>query len=67
MVLCKPGTMKAYDHVECQVYVLTKEEGGRTKPFTPYMQSVIFSKTWDCTAQVLIPNKEMILPGEDSK
>jgi elongation factor Tu len=29
MIMCKPGTMKAYDHVEAQVYMLTKEEGGR--------------------------------------
>lgn len=65
--MCKPGTMKAYDHFESQVYVLTKEEGGRTKPFTSFIQMQMFSKTWDSATQVLVPDKEMVMPGEDSR
>jgi len=50
-----------------KVYVLTKEEGGRSKPFTAYIQLQMFSKTWDCAAQVTIPGKDMVMPGEDAK
>lgn len=67
MVMCKPGSVKAQDHVEAQVYILTKEEGGRTKAFTSYIQLQMFSRTWDIAAQIIIPDKEMVMPGEDSK
>ncbi|KAF6203558.1 hypothetical protein GE061_001890 [Apolygus lucorum] len=66
MVMCKPGSIKAEDHVKSQVYLLTKEEGGRNKPLVPYMQMQMFSRTWDCAVQVNIPAKEMVMPGEDS-
>jgi elongation factor Tu len=49
------------------VYVLTKEEGGRSKPFMSYHQMQIFSKTWDMSMRVTIPDKEMVMPGEDAK
>ncbi|MPC12661.1 Elongation factor Tu, mitochondrial [Portunus trituberculatus] len=67
MIMCKPGTMKAHDHVEGQVYVLTKEEGGRTKPFTSYLNMQVYSKTWRASAQIIIPDKEMVMPGEDAR
>jgi len=67
MVMCKPGSVTANDQVEAQVYILNKEEGGRIKPFTSFFQLQMFSRTWDCAAQVIIPDKEMIMPGEDSK
>lgn len=68
MVMCKPGSMKTHDHIECQVYILSKEEGGRQKPFTSFIQLQMFSKTWDCAAQVnLSDNKEMVMPGEDTR
>ena len=50
-----------------QVYILNKEEGGRAKPFTSYIQLQMFSKTWDVAAQIIIPDKEMVMPGEDAK
>lgn len=56
-----------YVHIVFQVYLLTKEEGGRTKAITPYMNLQMFSRTWDCAAQVLFPGKEMVMPGEDAK
>lgn len=65
--MCKPGSLKAYDHVEGQVYILTKEEGGRTKPFTSFLNMQVYSKTWRCSAQIVIPGKEMVMPGEDAK
>ncbi|GBP27986.1 Elongation factor Tu, mitochondrial [Eumeta japonica] len=67
MVMAKPGTAKAYDNIEAAVYILSKEEGGRSKPFTSYIQLQMFSMTWDCASQVLIPDKEMVMPGEDTK
>lgn len=67
MVLAKPGTVKSHDNVEGQVYVLTKEEGGRPKPFTSYIQMQLYSKTWDQTAQIVVSDKEMVMPGEDAK
>ncbi|XP_011305036.1 elongation factor Tu, mitochondrial [Fopius arisanus] len=66
MVMCKPGTVKANDHVEAQVYILSPEEGGRTKPIASFMQLQMFSKTWDCAAQISIPDKAMAMPGEDT-
>ncbi|KAG5673678.1 hypothetical protein PVAND_003704 [Polypedilum vanderplanki] len=66
MVMCKPGSCKAIDQVEAQVYILSKEEGGRTKPFTSFFQLQMFSRTWDCAAVCIIPGKEMCMPGEDT-
>ncbi|XP_003699350.1 elongation factor Tu, mitochondrial [Megachile rotundata] len=65
MVLCKPGSMKANDHLECQVYMLTVAEGGRKKPMSNYMQVQMFCKTWDVATQVHLTNKNIIMPGED--
>ncbi|XP_072381867.1 elongation factor Tu [Diabrotica undecimpunctata] len=67
MIMAKPGTVKGYDNVETQVYVLSKEEGGRSKPFTSFIQLQMFCRTWDCPVQVVVPDKEMVMPGEDSK
>jgi len=67
MVMCKPGSVKALDQVEAQVYILNKDEGGRTKPFMSFIQLQMFSRTWDCAVQVIIPDKEMVMPGEDTK
>lgn len=67
MIVCKPGSVKAQDHVESQMYILTKEEGGRNKPLVPYMQVQMFSRTWDCPTYIGIVGKEMVMPGEDAK
>jgi len=65
MVMCKPGSMKAYDHVEAQVYVLSKEEGGRKKPISDFIQLQMFCKTWDVAVQCNLVGKDMAMPGED--
>ncbi|KAA0203997.1 hypothetical protein HAZT_HAZT007791 [Hyalella azteca] len=67
MVMCKPGAVKAHDHVESQVYILTKEEGGIDKPIIPFQQVHVFSMTWDVAAQLTLPDKEMIMGGEDAR
>ncbi|OWR42951.1 elongation factor [Danaus plexippus plexippus] len=66
MVMAKPGTVKAHDSLEAAVYILSKDEGGRSKPFTSFIQLQMFSMTWDCAAQVTVPDKEMVMPGEDA-
>nr|XP_018907534.1 PREDICTED: uncharacterized protein LOC109037374 [Bemisia tabaci] len=65
MVICKPGTAEVNNHVEAQVYMLKKDEGGNNKPALPWQNVSIFSSTWDCTGQ-LHPSKEMVMPGEDA-
>ncbi|CAH0555018.1 unnamed protein product [Brassicogethes aeneus] len=67
MVMAKPGTVKSYDNIETQVYILSKEEGGKSKPLTSFIQLQMFCRTWDCAVQVVVPDKEMVMPGEDSK
>ncbi|XP_044754591.1 elongation factor Tu [Coccinella septempunctata] len=67
MVMAKPGTVKSHDNVETQVYILSKEEGGRARPITNYTQLQMFCRTWDTACQVLVPDKEMVMPGEDSR
>ena len=64
--MCKPGSMKAYDHLECQIYMLTTEEGGRTRPINNMMNGQMFSKTWDCQAQINLEGKDLVMPGEDT-
>jgi len=66
MIMCKPGSMKAYDHVEAQVYMLSKEEGGRKKPIANMIQLQMFCRTWDVAAQCTIVGKDLAMPGEDS-
>jgi len=66
MVLVKPGSVKMHDNIQAQVYVLSKEEGGRSRPFTSLVQMQMYSKTWDCPVQVTINGKDMVMPGEDT-
>ncbi|XP_015605052.1 elongation factor Tu, mitochondrial [Cephus cinctus] len=66
MIMCKPGSMKANDNIESQAYILSHAEGGRKKPLSNYMQLQMFSKTWDCATQVIIPGKDLAMPGEDA-
>ena len=50
-----------------QVYLLSKEEGGRQKPYTNAYQAQLFCKTWDAPAQMTLPSdKDMVMPGEDA-
>ncbi|CAI9714940.1 elongation factor Tu, mitochondrial-like [Octopus vulgaris] len=68
MCLCKPNTVNMHNKIEAQVYLLTKDEGGRSKPFTNYFQTQIFSRTWDCPSFMLLDQgKDMMMPGEDGK
>ncbi|KAG8176453.1 hypothetical protein JTE90_023100 [Oedothorax gibbosus] len=66
MMVAQPGTVKAHDFVDAQVYLMTKAEGGRKIPMVKHNRAVVFSKTWDCVAEIDMPGKEMIMPGEDA-
>jgi len=53
-------------HVAVKVYLLTKEEGGREKPFLNNFQTQVFCKTWDVPSFLQLPEgKDMLMPGED--
>ncbi|XP_066577992.1 elongation factor Tu, mitochondrial [Amia ocellicauda] len=67
MVMSKPGSIQPHQRVKAQVYVLSKEEGGRHKPFVSNFMPVMFSLTWDMACHISLPSdKEMVMPGEDT-
>ena len=55
MVLCQPGTVTPHSKFKAQVYVLTKEEGGRHTPFVTKYESQMFTRTADVTASMQLP------------
>ncbi|XP_005112685.1 elongation factor Tu, mitochondrial [Aplysia californica] len=63
----KPGTMKMHNRFEAQIYLLSKDEGGRNKPVTPFSQVITFCNTWNQPALLEIPDKDLLMPGEDGK
>ncbi|TYQ17661.1 UNVERIFIED_CONTAM: elongation factor Tu [Acetivibrio alkalicellulosi] len=64
-VLAKPGSIKPHTHFEAQVYVLTKEEGGRHTPFFNNYRPQFYFRTTDVTGVVELPQgTEMIMPGD---
>nr|AFX72992.1 Elongation factor Tu mitochondrial [Spirometra erinaceieuropaei] len=67
MVVCAPKSATMHNFVEAQIYMLSKKEGGRNKPFTNNFQLQIFSKSWDCPAFIILKEgQELIMPGEDA-
>ncbi|GAU79363.1 Translation elongation factor Tu [Fusibacter sp. 3D3] len=65
-VLAKPGTIKPHTKFEAQVYVLTKEEGGRHTPFFKGYRPQFFFRTTDVTGSVSLPDGvEMCMPGDN--
>ncbi len=65
-VLCKPGTIKPHTKFESQVYVLSKEEGGRHTPFFKGYKPQFYIRTTDVTGEIELPaGVEMVMPGDD--
>jgi elongation factor Tu len=65
-VLAKPGTVKPHTHFECEVYVLTKEEGGRHTPFFSGYKPQCYIRTTDVTGSIELPQGvEMVMPGDN--
>jgi len=66
MVLAKPGTIKPHTHFKAQVYVLSKEEGGRHKPFFPGYRPQFYFRTTDVTGTIKLPEGvDMVMPGDN--
>jgi elongation factor Tu len=66
-VLCKPGSITPHTDFEGQVYVLTKEEGGRHKPFFANYRPQFYFRTTDVTGSVTLPEgTEMCMPGDNT-
>ena len=64
-VLCKPGSVKPHTHFTSQVYVLTKDEGGRHTPFFNNYRPQFYFRTTDVTGQITLPaGTEMVMPGD---
>ncbi|MCL6466362.1 MAG: elongation factor Tu [candidate division WOR-3 bacterium] len=65
MVIAAPGSIKPYKKFKAEVYVLTKEEGGRHTPFFPGYRPQFYIRTTDVTGTVqLPPGVEMVMPGD---
>ena len=66
-VLCKPGSITPHTEFEATVYVLTKDEGGRHKPFFSNYRPQFFFRTTDVTGTVELPEgTEMCMPGDNT-
>lgn len=67
-VLAKPGSVKAHKEFEAEVYILSKEEGGRHTPFFTGYKPQFFIRTADVTGEVTLPEGiEMVMPGDSAK
>lgn len=65
-VLCKPGTIKPHTEFKCEVYILSKEEGGRHTPFFSGYRPQFYVRTTDVTGScVLNEGTEMVIPGDN--
>jgi elongation factor Tu len=68
MVVCKPGSIKPHARFECEVYILSKEEGGRHTPFFKGYRPQFYFRTTDVTGDIeLGEGVEMIMPGDNTR
>ncbi len=68
MVLVKPGSVTPHKEFECEVYVLSKEEGGRHTPFFKGYRPQFYFRTTDVTGDIELPEGvEMIMPGDNTQ
>src|SRR6516162_4320062 len=67
-VLAKPGSITPHTLFEAEVYVLTKEEGGRHKPFFSNYRPQFYFRTTDVTGSIELPSgTEMVMPGDNTE
>jgi elongation factor Tu len=67
-VLAKPGSITPHTDFESQVYVLTKEEGGRHNPFFPGYRPQFYFRTTDVTGSITLPEgTQMVMPGDNTE
>ena len=68
MVLCKPGSITPHKKFEGEIYVLSKEEGGRHTPFFNNYRPQFYVRTTDVTGSITLPvGTEMVMPGDNVK
>ena len=66
MVICKPGSVTPHAHFKAEVYVLSKEEGGRHTPFFNKYRPQFYLRTTDVTGEIFLPDGvEMVMPGDN--
>ncbi len=65
MVIAKPGTVTPHRKYKAQIYILTKEEGGRHSPFFSGYRPQFYFRTTDVTGVVTFEGREMVMPGDD--
>ena len=66
MIICKPGSVTPHAHFKAEVYVLSKEEGGRHTPFFNKYRPQFYLRTTDVTGEIFLPEKvEMVMPGDN--
>jgi elongation factor Tu len=66
MVICKPGSVKPHHEFKAEVYVLSKEEGGRHTPFFNKYRPQFYFRTTDVTGEIFLPDGvEMVMPGDN--
>jgi elongation factor Tu len=67
-VLCKPGSITPHTEFQAAIYVLTKEEGGRHKPFFTNYRPQFYFRTTDVTGSITLPEgTEMVMPGDNTE
>jgi elongation factor Tu len=66
MVICKPGSVKPHTKFKAEVYILSKEEGGRHTPFFNKYRPQFYFRTTDVTGEITLPaGVEMCMPGDN--
>ncbi len=66
MVICKPGSVTPHHKFKAEVYVLSKEEGGRHTPFFNKYRPQFYLRTTDVTGEIMLPDGvEMVMPGDN--
>ena len=66
MVICKPGSVTPHAKFKAEIYVLSKEEGGRHTPFFNRYRPQFYFRTTDVTGEITLPeNVEMVMPGDN--
>jgi elongation factor Tu len=66
MVICKPGSVMPHTEFKAEIYVLSKDEGGRHTPFFNKYRPQFYFRTTDVTGEVVLPEgMEMVMPGDN--
>ena len=66
MIICKPGSITPHAHFKAEVYILSKEEGGRHTPFFNKYRPQFYLRTTDVTGEIMFPEGvEMVMPGDN--